>query len=63
MARPKIVIDDEQKSYGAVFLVTVGMLLAGAIWIVWDDNISRRPWKKYQVEFSAFARKVGGQEF
>ena len=52
MARSKVVIDDEQKSYGAVFLVAVGLLLAGGIWTVWDDNISRRPWKKYQAEFS-----------
>lgn len=45
-------IDEEEKSYSAVFLLAVGMLLAGGIWAIWDDNISRRPWKKYQVEFS-----------
>jgi mono/diheme cytochrome c family protein len=51
MAR-KVTIDDEEKSYGVVFLLAVGMLLGGAVWAIWDDNISRRPWKKYQVEFS-----------
>jgi mono/diheme cytochrome c family protein len=45
-------LDDEQRSYSAVFLLTVGLLLVGAVWAVWDDNISRRPWKKYQAEFS-----------
>lgn len=44
-------IDDEQKSYGAVFLLGVALLLLGAVWTVWDDNIFRRPWKKYQSEF------------
>lgn len=52
MARRKERIDDEQKSYSAVFLLSVGLLLIGGVWAVWDDNISRRPWKKYQVEFS-----------
>jgi mono/diheme cytochrome c family protein len=51
MARPER-IDDEKKSYSAVFLLGVGMLLIGGVWAVWDDNISRRPWKKYQVDFS-----------
>jgi len=45
-------VDDEKKSYSAVFLLGVGLLLAGAVWSVWDDNISRRPWKYYQTEFS-----------
>ncbi|MGH7790552.1 MAG: c-type cytochrome [Candidatus Binatia bacterium] len=52
MARRKERIDDEQRSYSTVFLFAVGLLLIGAGWTVWDDNISRRPWKKYQVEFS-----------
>ena len=52
MARRKERIDDEQKSYSAVFLLGVGLLLIGGVWAVWDDNISRRPWKKYQVDFS-----------
>src|SRR5215470_13931685 len=52
MARRKERIDDEQRSYSVVFLLGVGMLLIGAVWAVWDDNIARRPWKKYQVDFS-----------
>ena len=50
MARREI--DDEKRSYSAVFLLAVGLLLIGAIWSVWDDNIARRPWKYYQAEFS-----------
>src|SRR5215470_10881281 len=52
MARRTERIDDEQKSYSMVFLLAVGLLLIGSVWAVWDDNISRRPWKKYQVDFS-----------
>ncbi|MFI5397661.1 MAG: c-type cytochrome [Candidatus Binatia bacterium] len=52
MARRETNIDDEKRSYGAVFLLAVGLLLAVAVWSVWDDNISRRPWKYYQAEFS-----------
>src|SRR5688572_5887854 len=43
--------EEERKSYSAVFLVTMGLLLAGSIWAVWDDNILRRPWKAYQSDF------------
>ena len=52
MARRDTNIDDEKRSYSAVFLLCVGLLLVGAVWSVWDDNISRRPWKYYQAEFS-----------
>ena len=45
-------VDDEKRSYSAIFLLAVGLLLAGAVWSVWDDNISRRPWKYYQADFS-----------
>jgi mono/diheme cytochrome c family protein len=48
--------DEEKKSYSAVFLVVVGLLLAGSIWAVWDDNIFRRPWKKYQADFFTIER-------
>ena len=52
MARRSVNVDDEKRSYSAVFLLSVGLLLAGAVWSVWDDNISRRPWKYYQAELS-----------
>jgi len=44
--------DEEKKSYAAVYLLAVGLLLATAVWIVWDDQIARRPWKQHQFNFS-----------
>src|SRR5271169_333779 len=43
--------NEERKSYSALFVLLVALLIVGAIWSIWDDNISRRPWKEYQVEF------------
>jgi cytochrome c2 len=48
-------IDDEKKSYSGVFLFSVGLLLVGSVWAVWDDYVSRRPWKKYQANFYSLA--------
>src|SRR5262245_29313934 len=45
-------LDDESRSYGALWLVCSLLLFVGALWAVADDNIFRRPWKKYQAEFS-----------
>jgi mono/diheme cytochrome c family protein len=52
MARQDPVLDEEKRSYGAVWLVTSLLLFVGALWAVTDDNIVRRPWKKYQAGFS-----------
>ena len=46
---------EESKSFSALFVLMVALLLAGAVWAIWDDNISRRPWKQYQVEFDNLA--------
>ncbi len=46
---------EEQRSYSALFALLVAVLLAVSIWAIWDDNISRRPWKEYQVEFDQLA--------
>ncbi len=62
MARREANIDDEKRSYSAVFLLSVGLLLAGAIWSVWDDNIARRPWKYYQAEFSELEQTRAREE-
>ena len=53
MARREV--DDGKKSYSGIFLLSVALLLIGAVWSVWDDAVSRRPWKKYQAEFSMIA--------
>jgi mono/diheme cytochrome c family protein len=47
--------NEERKSYSALFVLMVALLLAAAVWAIWDDNISRRPWKEYQVEFDELA--------
>lgn len=49
--------EEERKSYSTLFVLLVALLLVSAIWSIWDDNISRRPWKQYQVEFDRLAYK------
>ena len=56
MARREI--DDEKKSYSGIFLLAVGLLLMGSVWSIWDDSVSRRPWKKYQAQFSRIVNWV-----
>jgi mono/diheme cytochrome c family protein len=42
---------EEKKSYGSVFLLGSALLVVVTLWSFWDDNITRRPWKKFQTEF------------
>src|SRR5262245_53827690 len=51
MARRDSPLDDEKRSYGALWLVLSLLLLVAGLWAVADDNIFRRPWKKYQGGF------------
>src|SRR4029453_3754391 len=44
--------DDEKRSYGALWLVLSLLLFIGALWAVADDNVFRRPWKKWQAGFN-----------
>src|SRR5262245_25527742 len=44
--------DDEKRSYGALWLVSSLLLFVGALWAIADDNVFRRPWKKWQAEFN-----------
>src|SRR5713101_5933213 len=52
MPRQAPVLDDEKRSYGALWLISSLLLFVGALWAIADDNIFRRPWKKWQVEFN-----------
>ena len=52
MARRDPVIDEEKRSYGALWLVLSLLLFVGDLWAIADDYIFRRPWKWYQAEFS-----------
>src|SRR6185503_15157217 len=51
MARRDTPLDDEKRSYGALWLVLSLLLMVAGLWAVADDNIFRRPWKKYQGNF------------
>jgi mono/diheme cytochrome c family protein len=51
MARRDTEIDEEKKSRSVLFLLASVALLVTGIWAVWNDNISRRPWKLFQHEF------------
>ena len=53
--RPGLDPTEEGKSFSALFVLMVALLLVVAVWSIWDDNISRRPWKEYQVEFDRLA--------
>src|SRR6516162_4545566 len=53
--RPGLDPTEEAKSYSAMFVLMVALLLVAAVWSIWDDNISRRPWKQYQVRFARLA--------
>ena len=53
--RPGLDPIEEGKSFSALFVLMIAVLMVSAIWAIWDDNISRRPWKEYQVEFDRLA--------
>src|SRR5713226_8836018 len=42
---------EEKKSYGSVFLLGSALLVVLTLWSFWDDNITRRPWKRFQGQF------------
>ena len=52
MPRREAGLDDEKRSYGALWLLCSLLLFVGALWAIADDNVFRRPWKKYQAGFS-----------
>src|SRR5438477_10232998 len=52
MPRKSLPADDEKRSYGALWLLCSLLLLVGALWAIADDNVFRRPWKKYQAGFN-----------
>src|SRR5437870_7200539 len=42
---------EEKKSYGSIFVLGSILLVVLTLWSFWDDNITRRPWKRYQAQF------------
>jgi hypothetical protein len=45
----------EQKSYASLYVFAIGFLVISTVWCVYDEVVSRRPWKAYQKEFLALA--------
>lgn len=43
--------NEEKKSYGSVFVIGIALLVVLSLWALWDDNITRRPWKRFQENF------------
>ncbi len=43
--------NQEKRSYSSVFLIGSALLVVVTLWSFWDDNFTRRPWKRYQAEF------------
>src|SRR5579871_5533503 len=52
MARGETDLDEEKRSYGALWLVLSLLLFVSGLWAIADDNVFRRPWKKWQAEFN-----------
>ncbi|NQY91188.1 MAG: c-type cytochrome [Deltaproteobacteria bacterium] len=50
-----LVEEEEKRSYGAVFLLIIGVLVACTVWAVWQDTFSRHEWKKYKADFYRLA--------
>lgn len=46
-----------EKLYIYHFLIAVSILIAGTVWAIWDEAVTRRPWKYYQQEFLKNAKK------
>ena len=51
MAERGIDQNEEKKSYGSVFIIGIALLVVLSLWALWDDNITRRPWKRFQENF------------
>jgi hypothetical protein len=47
----------EQQSLKWPFVILSGLLAVSAAWAVWDEVVSRRPWKEHQREFFALAER------
>ncbi len=46
---------EEKRSYGALFLLLIALLIGCMLWALWQDTFSRHLWKKYKTDFYRFA--------
>jgi len=49
----------EQTSHRGLFLLLAGLSLAAALWTVWDETVTRRPWKNIRARFNSVAAGLG----
>ena len=49
----------EERRYRGLFLLLAGLSLATAIWTVWDETETRRPWKSIRSQFNSVAAGLG----
>ena len=49
---PTPFIPDEHRTLRRIFFVSGMILLATMVWALWDEAVSRRPWKGYQIAFN-----------
>ncbi len=54
-------VEVEQRRWRGMFLLLAALSLAVAIWTVWDEAITRRPWKEIRGQFNEIAAAIGQQ--
>lgn len=42
----------ENTSFRRLFFVMAALTLASVVWVIWDEAVTRRPWKGYQEQFN-----------
>lgn len=47
--------EEERRSYAALFLFTVAILVVCTVWAIWQDTFSRHLWKSYKADFYRLA--------
>lgn len=48
---PRSTKKEEGKSYLIIFVVVSFILVAVTAWVIVNETVGRRPWKKYQKQF------------
>lgn len=49
----------EQTRHRGLFFLLAGVSLALALWTVWDETVTRRPWKEVRAQFNEVAAGLG----
>lgn len=52
----------EEQSLSFPFFIVASLLCASALWAVWDETFTRRPWKTYQNKFMDLQLERGAEE-